>query len=75
MEDNDINNDEFDIPVDIDREVNILSDGRQYMIKIPKEVSDFLEIKKGYKFRFLIEIPEDKTKKPTQTFEIIKNGN
>ena len=59
---------------DIDKEMTILFDGKQFMIKIPKEVSEFLKIKKGDKFRFIIEIPEDKNEEPIKT-DIFKLQN
>lgn len=56
--------------VDIIKEASILYDGRQFLIKIPREISRFYNIKKKDKFRFVI--------KPTakgegiNKFEIIK---
>lgn len=67
-------NDELDREVNIDKELNILHDGKQFMVKIPKEVSEFLKIEKGDKFRFIIDMPEDPGEKPKLNFEVIKNS-
>ena len=38
--------------VDIIKTANILFDGRQFMVKLPQEISRFYNIKKGDKFKF-----------------------
>lgn len=56
--------------INIVKEVSILYDGKQYMIKIPKEISDFYKIEKGNKIKFTIK-PISKGK-GENSFEIIK---
>lgn len=56
--------------VDIIKEVNILYDGRQNLIKIPKEISRFYNIKKGDKLRLIVK-PISKGK-GINKFSIIK---
>ncbi len=38
----------------ITKEVAILFDGKQFMVKIPKEISDFYDLKKGKKIRLVV---------------------
>lgn len=48
-------------------ERKVVFDGKQFGIRIPKEFSDFLEIKKGDKFLFILKIAdENKNKKESQ---------
>ena len=42
----------------IEKTVNVLYDGHQYLVKFPKEMSEFFGIKKGYKCRLTVVIPE-----------------
>lgn len=48
--------------VDIVKEVSVLFDGRQFLIKLPKEISNFYELKKGDKIRLRVNVkqPPDK---------------
>jgi len=57
-------------PIPIKKKIKILHDGKQFMVKIPKEISDFFNIKKGDFMILTIQIPEDKNKNFTTTFEI-----
>ncbi len=57
--------------VDIVKDIKIQYDGKQYMIKIPKEISSFYNIKKGNEFRFIVK-PVEKGR-GENSFEIIKN--
>lgn len=41
---------------DIKKGVRIQDDGKQFLIRIPKEVSRFLKLKKGDKFIFIVQI-------------------
>jgi len=43
----------------IDKTVNTFYDGKQFMIKIPTEISNYLNIKKGYKIRFFVSTKEN----------------
>lgn len=56
--------------VDIVKEVKIQYDGKQHMIKIPKEISSFYNIKKGDEFRFVVK-PVEKGR-GENSFEIIR---
>lgn len=61
---------ELKLKIDIIKEVKIQHDGNQFTIKIPKEISNFYNLKKGDRLKLII--------KPTakgegeNTFEIIK---
>ena len=57
--------------VDIVKEVSVLFDGRQYLIKLPREISNFYELKKGDKLRLTVNIKEH-PKEHINYFEIIK---
>jgi len=57
--------------VNIEREVSVLFDGRQFLIKIPKEISQFYDLKKKDKIKLIIEIKEP-PKKHENHFEIIQ---
>ena len=61
---------EFKGNLAIIKEATILHDGRQFVVKIPKEISDFYSIKKKDKFKFIVN-PIDK-KKGVNSFEILK---
>ena len=65
-------NDEIDNidAIPIIKEMTILNDGKQFMVRIPKEVVDFFKIEKGDTFVFNIEIQEDNS---INTFEVKKN--
>ena len=70
-------NNEFDsvsselVPnLDIKKDVTILFDGKQFMIKIPKEISEFYNLKKGKKMRLVVK-PKGKGN-GENSFEIIK---
>jgi len=36
------------------KDVSILFDGKQYMVKIPKEIAEFYNLKKGMKMRLKV---------------------
>ena len=65
-------NDEIDNidAIPIIKEMTILNDGKQFMVRIPKEVVDFFKIKKGDTFVFNIQIQKDNS---INTFEVKKN--
>lgn len=54
----------------IKKDVTILFDGKQFMIKIPKEISNFYNMKKGKKIRLIVK-PEGKGN-GVNTFEVIR---
>lgn len=45
----------IDIDSSVDRISNISSDGRNLLLRIPKEVREFLDLKKGDKLRWVID--------------------
>jgi hypothetical protein len=51
------------------KDVSILFDGKQYMIKIPKEVSEFYNLKKGKKMR--LKVTPIAEGEGNNTFEVI----
>ncbi len=57
--------------VDIVKEVSVLFDGRQFLIKLPREISNFYELKKGDKIRLIVNIKEH-PKTHINYFEVIK---
>ncbi len=64
------NNDEPEIK--IERSVTINFDGRQYFIRIPKKISDFLKITDKNKIKFILNVPYIKeTGKKILVVEII----
>ncbi len=56
--------------LDIKKEVTILFDGKQFMIKIPKEIAEFYKLKKGKKMKLVVK-PKGEGK-GENSFEIIK---
>ncbi len=56
--------------LNIVKEATILFDGRQFMIKIPKEISNFYKIKKGNKLKMIV--TPIKKNQGENSFEIIK---
>ena len=46
---------EMDV-IPINKQMNILFDGRQFMVRLPKEVVDYFKIEKGDVFEFDIKI-------------------
>lgn len=65
---------EISLTVDCVKEASILFDKNkeQFSIKIPKEIVEIFDIKKGYRFRFIVEVREDQEEIKSR-FEIIKN--
>lgn len=56
------------VNVDVERISTVSSDGRNLLTRIPKEVIDFLRIKKGNKIRWLVKADSKEIK-----LEVIKN--
>ena len=55
-----------------EKTVTISFDGDQFLIRIPKKISDLFEIKKGYKIKFTVNLPYiEKTKKNIMVVEIL----
>jgi len=59
--------------VDIERTASVLYDGRQYSLKIPREVISYLKIKKGDKINFIIRLKQP-PEQDEKVFEVIQNG-
>lgn len=52
------------------KEATISHDGNQFLLRIPKAVSDLYEINKGDKFVFIIKIPTKEAEEILGKFEI-----
>ena len=63
-----------DKPEIIEKEVKMTKHKGQFLIRIPKEISEFLEIKEGDKFKFKVEVaPIDKPKEKSKLkFNIVR---
>ncbi len=57
--------------VDIVKKVSVLFDGRQFLIKLPREISNFYNLKKGDKLRLRVNVKEP-PEKHINYFEVIK---
>jgi hypothetical protein len=56
----------------IEKTVTISFDGDQFLVRIPKKISDLLEMKKGDKVKFLVNIPYiEESKKKYMVVELI----
>lgn len=49
-----------ELPYQIQRELTVNTDGKQLFVRIPKEIEQFLKIKKGDKIEFFIDPQEKK---------------
>lgn len=54
----------------IEKEVRIQHDGKQLFVRIPTEISSYLNAKKGDLFKFIVELPESGKKVLGLFFEI-----
>lgn len=57
--------------VDIVKEVSVLFDGRQFLIKLPREISNFYELKKGDKLKLKVNVKQPPDEH-INYFEVIK---
>ncbi len=57
--------------VDIVKEVTVLFDGRQFLIKLPREISNFYDLEKGDKIKLIVNVKEPH-QKHINYFEVIK---
>ena len=57
--------------VDIVKEVSVLFDGRQFLIKLPREISNFYDLEKGDKIKLIVNVKEP-PQKHINYFEVIK---
>jgi len=54
---------------------NITFDGRQYLVRFPKDVSDAMELSREYKVKFTVTKPKPRTnEKPNLTMEVVKDA-
>jgi len=44
----------LDIKVDVEKVTNLSSDGRNLLTRIPKKIREYLKLKKGDQFRWLV---------------------
>jgi hypothetical protein len=56
----------------IEKTVTISFDGKQFLVRIPNEISDFLKLKKGNKLKFILDIPYiEKTEEKAMVVEVV----
>ena len=54
---------------------NITFDGRQYLVRFPKDISDAMELSKEHKVKFIVIKPKPRTnEKPNLTMEVVKDA-
>ena len=59
----------------IEKTANINFDGRQYLIRFPKVISDAVGLTKGYKVKFTVVKPKPMSEEePQLTMEMIKDA-
>ena len=58
----------------IEREASITFDGRQYLVRFPKDISDNMGLSRENKVRFTLTIPKPRTEEePKLKIEVIKD--
>ena len=59
----------------IEDTANITFDGRQYLVRFPKDISDAMSLSKEYKVKFTVIKPKPRTnEKPNLTMEVVKDA-
>ena len=59
----------------IEREASITFDGRQYLVRFPKDISDAMDLSREHKVRFTLTMPKPRTEeKPKLTMEAVKDA-
>ena len=59
---------------EIEDTANITFDGRQYLVRFPKDISDAMELSKEHKVKFTVIKPKPRTnEKPNLTMEVVKD--
>ena len=59
----------------IEDAANITFDGRQYLVRFPKDVSDAMSLSKEHKVKFTVIKPKPRTnEKPDLTMEVVKDA-
>jgi len=60
---------------EIEDTANITFDGRQYLVRFPKDISDAMELSREYNIKFTVIKPKPRTdEKPKLTIEVVKGG-
>ena len=60
--------------VKIQKTASISFDGDQYLVRIPKRISDYLELKKKDKIKFIVDVTiVEETKKRYMVVEIVES--
>lgn len=58
----------------IEKTVTISYDGEQFLVRLPKKITDYLNIKKGDKIKFTVDVPYiAETKEKVLVAEIIES--
>ena len=56
----------------IEKTMSMSYDGDQFLVRIPKKISDFFECKKGDKIKFIVNVPYSKeTKQRVMVAEVV----
>jgi len=59
----------------IEDSANITFDGRQYLVRFPKDISDAIGLRREHKVKFTVIKPKPRTdEKPRLTMEVIKDA-
>ena len=59
----------------IEDTASITFDGRQFLVRFPKEISDAVGLSKGHKVKFTVTKPKPRTnEKPDLTMEVVKDA-
>ena len=59
----------------IEKEASITFDGRQYLVRFPKEISDAIGLSKEHKVKFTLVKPKPRTdEEPELTMEVVNDG-
>ncbi|MGB7533038.1 MAG: hypothetical protein WA977_08725 [Halobacteriota archaeon] len=59
----------------IEDTANITFDGRQFLVRFPKDISDAMELSREYKVKFTVTKPKPRTDdEPKLTIEVVKGG-
>jgi hypothetical protein len=60
---------------EIEDTANITFDGRQFLVRFPKDISDAMELSREYKVKFTVTKPKPRTnEEPKLTIEVVKGA-
>ena len=60
---------------EIEDTANITFDGRQFLVRFPKDISDAMELSREYKVKFTVKKPKPRTnEEPKLTIEVVKGA-